>query len=184
MKYQMMCFGGLTAVMVALGSGAINQGSLELRTGGYRVLEGPLHRQAELQTDRPEATHSSNDSGLKRVWYSGSNKRSQSSSVVIDTTVDDVANDEYRLKIQGSSGARLSGRIVLNGQTIKQLDRLPLDLDLESYLQPGLNTIEVSGTYQPVTASVTLELEGPNTSLVQTTSGSGRLNQTFQFDTE
>jgi hypothetical protein len=106
---------------------------------------------------------------------------SQRSSQQVDIDAADLAKPHF-LEITAPSGARLSGKVFLNGVLFKTLSSQQLQVDLAPYLKTGSNLIEVTGNYYPASASVRLKLSGPGLSLSSQTSGSGTLSQNFGLE--
>lgn len=75
-------------------------------------------------------------------------------------------------------GARLDGRVTLNGRHLATLGGSNLRMDLAPRLSPGRHRLLVRGTVRPPNGSVTLELRGAGLQVSQQASGSS------QFDRE
>jgi hypothetical protein len=80
-----------------------------------------------------------------------------------------------------TSGAQLSGQIVLDGEVIQVLrgDREPINLS--PYLTVGQHTVEISADYSPSSSTIQVEFSGMGTSISQQSSGSGRLRHTLMI---
>lgn len=70
----------------------------------------------------------------------------------------------------------IDARIDLNGEVLQELTNRSTRINLSSLLQPGKNTIEISGEYGPTESTVTVELQGPDTRVNHQTTGSGKLD--------
>jgi hypothetical protein len=81
------------------------------------------------------------------------------------------------LRVSSTNNAYLTGNIKLNGKTIASLAGNGKEINLSSYLQRGVNIIDVSSQYNPIDATVKVEFSGPSTSVSQQTSGKGKLEQ-------
>jgi hypothetical protein len=102
------------------------------------------------------------------------------SQALQETSVDvDSANlrQPHILRVSGTNNAYLTGNIKLNGKTIASLAGGSKEVNLSSYLQRGVNIIEVSSQYSPVYATIKIEFSAPGTSVSQQTSGKGTLAQ-------
>ena len=75
----------------------------------------------------------------------------------------------------------LNATLKINGQTIKTLVQASEVIDLSNYLASGVQTLEITGTYSPASASTQISLTGPGTQISQQVSGSGKLQQTLQI---
>lgn len=89
----------------------------------------------------------------------------------------------HTLTISTDAQAQLSGQITLDGVTIRELRNNSASVDLAPYLSAGGRVIvEISGHYQPTTASVQVEFSGPNTAIAQQTRSRGLLAHTLVFE--
>ena len=88
------------------------------------------------------------------------------------------------LKIETSTNTKITGEISLKtAHNYEESDRAiatlknNLNIDLSPLLQPGKNTIEIMGSYEPKSAAVTVQLEGKNTQSTTSTQGTGIVQQ-------
>ena len=89
----------------------------------------------------------------------------------------------HTLTIRTAAQGQLSGQITLDGVTIRELRNNSASVDLAPYLSVGGSIIvEISGHYQPTTASVQVEFSGPNTAIAQQTRSQGLLAHTLVFE--
>lgn len=79
------------------------------------------------------------------------------------------------LKIE-SSATQLNGKIIVNGNVVKNLSNKTTKIDLSPYLSVGEHFVEISANYAPKTSPIKVELNAPNNNLSQQTSGNGVLN--------
>ena len=97
-----------------------------------------------------------------------------------ETSVDvDLADlrQPHILKVSSTNNAYLTGNIKLNGKVIANLAGNGKEINLSSYLQKGVNVIDVSSQYSPIYATIKVEFSGPGTTVSQQTSGKGTLEQ-------
>ncbi|NET37312.1 MAG: hypothetical protein F6K19_35695 [Cyanothece sp. SIO1E1] len=142
--------------------------------------------QHSVQTTKNETVMGSKNSSTEIVNLSA-NKQFSSSSQRQETTVNlDSANlrSPHTLEITATAGSRLSGQITVDGVVIQRLKQNRVVIDLAPYLAVGRKVVEISGRYQPTTTSIQLEFSGPDTTIMQQTSGSGLLQQVLVFEVE
>ena len=77
------------------------------------------------------------------------------------------------------SGTQLPSQVKVNGKLIKQLNSNNNQFNLSPYLLIGKNTIEILAPYSPSLTFMGVELLGPDTRVVQQTSGTGVLRHTL-----
>ncbi len=77
------------------------------------------------------------------------------------------------------SGNKPTGQVKVNGQLIKQLNSNNNQFNLSPYLLSGKNRIEILVPYFPSLTFMDVELLGPDTRVVQQTSGIGALSHTL-----
>ena len=77
------------------------------------------------------------------------------------------------------SDTKLNGHVTVNGKVIKLLNSTNNNFNLSPYLLIGKNTIEVLAPYSPGLSLIEVELLGPDTRVVQQTSGTGVLRHTL-----
>lgn len=82
------------------------------------------------------------------------------------------------LKITIPKANQVSGTIKINDQIIQRVNTSQTQINLSSYIsKPGKYTITISGFYDPVNASVSVEYSSQNNQISQTTGGSGKINK-------
>ena len=97
----------------------------------------------------------------------------------------DRANLNKPHELVVTTSANLEGQIEIDGEVVTSLDRRTTTLDVAPYLSAAKTTrINVTGTYSPSTASVTLQFEGPGVSMSQQSSGSGRLEYQLNLEVD
>ena len=74
-------------------------------------------------------------------------------------------------------GARLSGRVTLNGRHLATLRDSNLRMNLAPHLSAGRHSLVVRGSVQPPDASVSLDLSGAGLQVSQQTSGSSQVDR-------
>ena len=79
------------------------------------------------------------------------------------------------LKIE-TSATQLSGKIIVNGKLVKNLNDKTTEINLSPYLSVGEHKVEISANYAPATSSIKVEMNAPNSNVTQQTSGNGILN--------
>jgi hypothetical protein len=75
----------------------------------------------------------------------------------------------------GGTGLNLSGKILLNGSIIQQLNHSKEQLDLAPLLTQGKNIVEIVGKYSPKSSSIQIEFLGYGTSISQQSCGNGSI---------
>ncbi len=114
----------------------------------------------------PTSVHrqSSQQSSSQSSVFSGTSRLNQPHMLTVSTTA-----------------RSLNATLKINGQTIKTLVNASEVIDLSEHLTSGLQTLEITGTYSPASASTQISLTGPGTQISQQVSGSGKLQQTLQI---
>lgn len=80
-----------------------------------------------------------------------------------------------------TSGAQMTGEITVNGKVVKQLNNNSnVNIDLSRYLSVGEHTVAISARYAPSSSPISVELNGPGTSMTQQNSGNGVVNYTMK----
>lgn len=79
------------------------------------------------------------------------------------------------LKLE-TSAIRLTGKIIVNGKVVKNLNNQTTNIDLSPYLSAGEHKVEISANYTPKNSAIKVELNTPNSNMVQQTNGNGVLN--------
>ena len=125
-----------------------------------------------------------NFSQLKSKNFSASNQQyshaSQSQQIILDLDVSDLKLS-HLLEISAAPGVRLTGQVTVNGILIQELSSNWISINLSPYLRDGRQTVEISGRYRPARAAVQIEFSGPDTTIIQQTSGSGLLSHLLVF---
>ena len=80
-----------------------------------------------------------------------------------------------------TSGTAMTGQITLDGNMIHQIKETRTAINLSPYLSVGQHTLEISVTYTPASASVSVELTAPGTQVMNQTSGNGRMSHIFNI---
>ena len=86
-------------------------------------------------------------------------------------------NQPHILRISSENNVYLTGSIQLNGKNIADLAGNSQEINLSSYLQRGVNTIDVLAQYDPTYATIKVEFFAPGTTVSQQASGKGELKQ-------
>ena len=109
----------------------------------------------------------------------------QSSQRQSNTMTLDRANLNEPHELVVITSANLEGQIAIDDEVVASLNRGTTTLDVAPYLSADKVTrIDVTGTYSPSTASVTLQFEGPGVSMSQQSSGSGRLEYELNLEVD
>jgi hypothetical protein len=93
------------------------------------------------------------------------------------------SNQPYTLTVE-TTGRALNAELRVDGQTIKTLVNQSEVIDLSPHLSAGQHSVEISGTYSPVSATAQILLTGPGTQISQQVSGRGVLRQTLQISVQ
>ena len=131
---------------------------------GHRHWPQPpatVQRQSSSQSNSQSSSQSSQQSSHV---YSGTSRLNQPHVLTVSTTA-----------------RSLNATLKINGQTIKTLVNASEVINLSEHLTSGLQTLEITGTYSPASASTQISLTGPGTQISQQVSGSGKLQQTLQI---
>lgn len=105
------------------------------------------------------------------------NNHLQNNSIKQQTTLNLKAanlNSPHILKV-GGIGLNLSGKILLDGRILQQLNHSKEQLDLAPLLTKGKNIVEIVGKYSPKSSSIQVEFLGYGASISQQTSGNGSI---------
>lgn len=126
------------------------------------------------ETDSDDANYTSSHSQVSN------NSNIQTNSLSIS-----VANlkQPHILKIN-SPNAKLQGEIRINGKVVRRLNSKQSSINLSPYLSRGQQKVEVSGRYTPATASVSVQMNSPDSNISQQTSGNGTLNYTLDLNVQ
>ncbi len=76
---------------------------------------------------------------------------------------------------------QLSGKIMMNGRVVKNLNNKAMEIDLSPYLSVGLHKVEISAKYAPAMSPIKIEFNAPNSNVTQQTSGNGILNYQLEL---
>jgi hypothetical protein len=118
-------------------------------------------------------------SGLpERLWDETMNTAAlQSSQRQVNTLTLDPANFDQPHELTIETSANLSGQITINGDIVASLVTGTTSLDIAPYLTAAETTVvEIVGTYHPTSATITLQLIGPDISISHQSSGPGQLD--------
>ena len=149
---------------------------LIMATTAMAQQSGPIPQNQRATAAKPSGVELEQDSIPKQLSRS---YQHQSTTVNLDSA---QLSRPHTLEITADPGTRLSGQVRLNGETIRELRGRSISIDLRPYLSGGEKIVEISGHYQPATASVRIEFAGPDTTIRQQTNGSGVLAQTLLFE--
>ena len=105
------------------------------------------------------------------VSQSGSASQRQVQTLTIDR---EALNEPHSLTIRMASGGTLRGQMVINGQSRSFSGTQTIDL--APYLTAAENTIDITGTYSPQSASVQIALDAPSTSVQYQAGGTGLID--------
>ncbi len=100
-------------------------------------------------------------------------------TTIINLSIDEF-KEKYLLKIRGSRHTDLlTGNIKLNGIIIAKFTNNSTQINLSPVLKKGKNTIDIMGSYTPITSAFKLELIGINTRVTQENTGNGNIANTL-----
>lgn len=100
-------------------------------------------------------------------------------AINIDTN---ALKSPHVLSIRATANTELSGQVAVNGATIKRLQSNQISFNLSSFLAQGINQVEISGSYKPLTSSISIEFYGSSTKIYQQVSGNGTLQQILMIN--
>jgi uncharacterized protein YxeA len=83
-----------------------------------------------------------------------------------------------------SSGRLLIGQITINGKVVKRIRSSKEKINLSPLLSVGKQTVDISARYAPASASVSVELSGPDTKVTEQTSGDGVLKYSMTVNVQ
>ncbi len=75
------------------------------------------------------------------------------------------------MSISATSGTQLTGQITISSTVVKDLKDNSVEIDVSPLLSKGIQTIKITGNYQPVESSIEIKLSGPGIEVSQQTSG-------------
>lgn len=144
----------------------------------------PMQATKAKQSIRISGSHTeivSRDGSSIRITNRQSDRPFRQSRVLRSASVAaNRATQSHMLAVE-TTGRSLNATLKVNGRTVKSLTRLSETINMTPHLSSGQNTIEISGSYSPASASTRLSLSGPGTQMTQQVSGGGRLNQTLSI---
>ncbi|MFB2919240.1 hypothetical protein [Aerosakkonema funiforme] len=94
------------------------------------------------------------------------------------------AKQPHNLLITTDSGTQLNAEITVNGRVVKTIRGRGGRINLSNCFTRGRHTIEIYGNYKPANNSVKVEFSGAETTVAQSTAGSGILRQTLIVEVE
>jgi hypothetical protein len=80
-----------------------------------------------------------------------------------------------------TSGTAMTGQITLDGEMIQQIKETRTEINLAPYLSVGQHTLEISVSYTPASASMSVGFTAPGTQVMNQTSGNGRMSHIFNI---
>ncbi len=122
-----------------------------------------------------------NSSTSGRIHYARSSSTSTQNGSCQQATVNIDSKNlgiPYILSVK-ISDTQLTSQVKVNGKLIKQLNSNNNQFNLSPYLLIVKNTIEILAPYSPSLTFMGVELLGPDTRVVQQTSGIGVLTHTL-----
>ncbi|PSN19099.1 hypothetical protein C7271_09040 [filamentous cyanobacterium CCP5] len=79
----------------------------------------------------------------------------------------------HELKITGPTG--FVGQVEINGEVVMTLSSGTADLDVAPYLLEATNQVLITGRYSPISGTVSVQFNAPDTRLNYQSSGMGRV---------
>jgi hypothetical protein len=119
---------------------------------------------------------------FSRTFTTSQNQNSfqqQMTAINIDTN---GLKSPHILSIRATANTDLSGQVAVNGATIKRLQSNQISFNLSPFISQGINQVEISGNYKPLTSSINIEFYGSSTKIYQQVSGNGTLRQTLMIN--
>lgn len=80
-----------------------------------------------------------------------------------------------------TSGTAMTGQITLNGKIIQPIQETRTEINLSPYLSIGQHILEISVSYTPPSASMSVGFTAPGTQVMNQTSGNGRISHIFNI---
>ena len=124
---------------------------------------------------------------IKDMNTSSSQSSSSSSSNSIQRSVNTVylsshkLSEPHLLKL-ATTGNDLSGNMVLDGKTIKEISSEDFELDLAPYLSPGTHKLIITVKSMSPDNSISLQLDAPGNSFNHNTSGNGTMEHVLNLN--
>ncbi|NES23073.1 MAG: hypothetical protein F6K41_30180 [Symploca sp. SIO3E6] len=195
------CIAILAATIPAIAQMSIqmNEGSIRIEGNGISLESSSDGIFVESGTQGQNSVRSSNqsisvesDSNEVNITQENTNMPTSASStedyqvqqlqqtIISLNTVD--TTQPHILSISAPTATELTGEIQIDSRVIQTLSNDNHQINLSPYLTTGRHTIEISGSYSPETASVTVEFTGNRKQITLQTGGDGNLSQTIIFD--
>lgn len=158
-----------------------SEGGLSIESGRGRSRLGP---QTHLDRSRPGWIVFPLDRPnlVSQSVYSRQSPWSKLSETQETTGMTVDSNQLLALEVWGDRGTFINAEIVIDGTVVETIRGNYTAINLSSYLNPGINEIEITGNYTPAHSSIYVELSGNRNTVRQETRGTGRLNQTLILD--
>lgn len=87
------------------------------------------------------------------------------------------------LTISAPPATQLWGKIEINERVIREIDSSHIKVDLSSHIsQTGKHIVKISGSYNPASASISVEYSSSSNQVSQTTGGSGNFTQIWEVN--
>ncbi len=161
----------------SLASEAIAQISVETDSGKIEINNG------EIKIDGRDINDMNTNSSQSSSTTTSS---SSSSSNSIQRSVNTVYLSSYKLSephiFKLETSGDLSGYIVLDNKTIKQIDGSDFEIDLASYLSPGNHKLIIKIDSMSPSNSISLQLNAPGNSVNHNASGNGTIEHVINLN--
>ncbi|BAZ08312.1 hypothetical protein NIES4071_01170 [Calothrix sp. NIES-4071] len=180
--------GLIISVITLLSNNSYSQQTSSVKTtiSSNSSKQTSQHSVKNIEKDIDEDSDNHEDHEEDDVNFTSSHSQISSNSDIQRNSLNINAADlkqPHILKIN-SSNAKLQGQIKINGKVVRRLKNNQSEINLSPYLSRGQQKVEISGSYTPVTASVTVEMKSADNNISQQTSGNGILNYTLDLNVQ
>jgi hypothetical protein len=143
-----------------------NSGKVEIENGEIRIDDRDVN---ELNTGSSQSSSTTSGS---------SNSVQQSINTVYLSSYE--LSEPHILKIETSG--EMTGYVVLDGETIKEIDGSDFELDLASYLSRGIHKMVIR--IEPISSdsSISLQLDAPGNSINHNSGGNGTMEHVINLN--
>jgi hypothetical protein len=179
--------GLIISLLTIFNSNSYSQQSSSVKTTISSKQTSGQDSAKNLELDTDEDSEDYEDTDENDVYIASSSKQVSSSDSNMQRNSLSISSANLKqphiLKINSPNG-KVQGEIKINGKVVKRFNQNKLELNLSPYLSRGQQKVEVSGRYNPATASVTLEMKSSGNEISQQDSGSGILNYVLDLNVQ
>lgn len=161
----------------SLNAETIAQITVDTNTGSIEINDGEI--KIDGRNIKDMNTNSSQSSQSSSTTSSSSNSTQRSVNTVYLSS--HKLSEPHLLKL-ATTGNDLSGNMVLDGKTIKEINSEDFELDLAPYLSPGTHKLIITVKSMSPDNSVSLQLNAPGNSFNHNTSGNGTMEHVLNLN--